>query len=650
MGKSITYKILAKHLRSGKLVPGQEIGITIDQTLTQDATGTMAYLQFEAMGIPKVKTELSVSYVDHNTLQQGFENADDHRYLQSVAGRYGIYFSRPGNGICHQVHLERFGKPGKTLLGSDSHTPTGGGIGMLAIGAGGLDVAVAMGGGEFFIIAPNVVKVELTGKLRPWVSAKDVILHILGIISTKGNVNTVLEYSGEGVATLSVPERATITNMGAETGVTTSIFPSDAVTRQFLAAQGRRDDWKKMTADADAEYSRVISVNLSAVEPMAATPHSPGNVVTVKSLAGKKVDQVAIGSCTNSSLKDLMIAGKLLEGKRVHDNISLIVAPGSRQVFSMIAKNGTLKSLIDAGARIMESACGFCIGLGQAPQTGAVSLRTSNRNFEGRSGTASAGVYLVSPETAALAAIAGEFVDPLSMPSGEFPGIMLPKKFTVDDSMIIPPLPNPEAIQIVRGPNIGQPPANTPLSNDLSGVAGIKVADKITTDHIMPAGSRLKYRSNIKKYAEFVFESVDPDFSAAAAKIRDEGKAVFIVAGESYGQGSSREHAALCPMFLGVKAVLAKSFERIHAANLVNFGIVPLAFADPRDYDRIEKGDELEIRDITGSLDKDILIGDKTKNINITLRASLSRRQREIVIAGGLLNYTNAKASGTGKA
>ncbi|MBI4846625.1 MAG: aconitate hydratase [Candidatus Omnitrophica bacterium] len=642
MGKSITYKILEKHLVKGKLIPGGEIGIKIDQTLTQDATGTMAYLQFEAIGIPRVKTELSVSYVDHNTLQEGFENADDHKYLQTVAAKYGIKFSRPGNGICHQVHLERFSRPGKTLLGSDSHTPTGGGIGMLAIGAGGLDVAVAMGGGAFYLTAPEVINVRLCGKLRKWVSAKDIILDILSILSTKGNVNKVLEYSGEGIKSLSVPERATITNMGAETGVTTSIFPSDEITRRFLKAQERESDWLELSADGNAEYDQIIEVDLEKIEPMVALPHSPGNVVAIKEIVGRKVDQVEIGSCTNSSLRDLYIAGSILKNKKVHPDVSLAIAPGSRQVFSMIAKNGMLSYMIDAGARIMESACGFCIGSGQAPRTQAVSVRTSNRNFEGRSGTKSAGVYLVSPEAAALAAVSGEFVDPLSMKEEDYPKADLPEKFEIDDGMIILPADNPDKVEIFRGPNIGEPPRNSRLGDKLDGIAAIKVGDKITTDHIMPAGSRLKFRSNIKKYSEFVFEEVDANFASNAARIRDENKAVFIVAGESYGQGSSREHAALCPMNLGVKAVFAKSFERIHAANLVNFGILPLTFMNPHDYEKIEKGDRIEISNMLSSLNngKNIIVFNKTKKIEIEMKYFLSARQKDILKAGGLLNFT----------
>ncbi len=645
MADNLTYKILRRHLVEGQLLPGEEIGIKIDQTLTQDATGTMAYLQFESMGIEKVKTELSVSYVDHNTLQQGYENADDHKYLQTVASKYGIKFSRPGNGICHQVHLERFGRPGKTLLGSDSHTPTGGGIGMIAIGAGGLDVAVAMGGGAFYLTAPWVIKIELTGMLRKWVSAKDIILHLLSILSTKGNVNRVLEYCGDGLKTLSVPERATITNMGAETGVTTSIFPSDEITREFLKAQNRENDWQELKADAAAEYDQVIKIDLSKIVPMVALPHSPGNVVPVSEIAGKKVDQVEIGSCTNSSLRDLTIAGKILEGRKVHPEVSLSIAPGSRQVFAMIAKNGILANMIDSGARIMESTCGFCIGCGQAPKTNAISVRTNNRNFEGRSGTASAGIYLVSVETAVLCALEGVFVDPLSKSTAEFPEITLPEKFDVDDSMIISDEIGSGKEEIFRGPNIGDPPQNSPLAEELKGQVAIKVGDKITTDHIMPAGPRLKFRSNIEKYSGFVFEGVDPDFSQRAKALKEKKQAVFIVAGDSYGQGSSREHAALCPMFLGVKAVFAKSLERIHAANLVNFGILPLVFSNPDDYDNMDAEDHIHMSDLTASLEagKSIIIENKTKGKKIKMDYELSARQKEIIKAGGLLNYTKNK-------
>ncbi|MCG2711743.1 MAG: aconitate hydratase [Candidatus Omnitrophica bacterium] len=651
MADNLTYKILRKHLVEGKLLAGEEIGIKIDQTLTQDATGTMAYLQFELMGIKKVKTELSVSYVDHNTQQLGFENADDHKYLQSVAAKYGVKFSRPGNGICHQVHLERFGKPGKTLLGSDSHTPTGGGIGMIAIGAGGLDVAVAMAGGLFYLTAPRVIKIELTGKLRKWVSAKDVILHVLRILSTKGNVNKVLEYCGEGLKHLSVPERATITNMGAETGVTTSIFPSDEITKEFLFAQNRIADYQELKADEGAQYDGLKQINLSQVVPMAALPHSPGNVVPVSEIAGRKVDQVEIGSCTNSSLRDMMIAGKILKGKKVHPDISLGIAPGSRQVFTMIAKNGILANMIECGARIMESTCGFCIGCGQAPKTNAVSVRTNNRNFEGRSGTASAGIYLVSVETAALCAINGVFVDPLSKKADEFPQITSPEKFDVDDSMIIPTEKLREKEEIFRGPNIGQLPQNSPLAQELKGQIVIKVGDKITTDHIMPAGPRLKFRSNIEKYSGFVFEGVDPCFAHRAKALKEKNQAVFIVAGDSYGQGSSREHAALCPMYLGVKAVLAKSLERIHAANLVNFGILPLVFLNPNDYDVLDAEDQIQMSDLTASLDegKSITIEIKTKNKKIKMGYNLSYRQKEIIKAGGLLNYTKRMYANNGQ-
>jgi len=618
MKKTLTYKILEQHLVEGNLIPGEEIGIKIDQTLTQDATGTMAYLQFEAMDLNKVKTDVSVSYVDHNTLQEGFENADDHKYLQSIAAKSGVHFSRPGNGICHQVHLERFGKPGKTLLGSDSHTPTGGGIGMISIGAGGIDVAVAMGGGSFYMIAPEVIKVELTGKLRRGVSAKDIILHVLSILSTKGNVNKVLEYTGEGVKTLSVPDRATITNMGAETGVTTSVFPSDEITLEFLRAQEREADYVEMSADKDAVYDEIIEINLSEVVPMVALPHSPGNVVPVSELVGKKVDQVAIGSCTNSSLRDLYVVGKMLEGKKISEDVSLVIAPGSKQVFSMISDNNILTNMIDSGARIMENTCGFCIGNGQAPKTDAVSVRTNNRNFEGRSGTKSAGIYIVSPETAVLCALKGEFVDPLSVDESIFPDFKMPKVFKIDDSMILFPNEN-QKVDVVRGPNIGDPPRNISLEENISGVVGIKLEDKITTDHIMPAGNRLKYRSNINKYSEFVFEGVDSRFSTRAAKIRDSKKAVFILAGESYGQGSSREHAALCPMFLGVKAVFAKSFERIHAANLVNFGILPLVFSNSNDYNKIDASDDVVIENIITLLNegKNIIVKNLTKNISI---------------------------------
>ena len=641
MGNSVFYKILHEHIVEGTLAPGNEISIRIDQTLTQDATGTMAYLQFEALGIPRVKTELSVSYVDHNTIQMGFENADDHLYLQTMNAGYGIYHSRAGNGICHQVHLERFGRPGATLLGSDSHTPTGGGLGMIAIGAGGLDVAVAMGGGPFYLTAPRVVNVRLTGKLRPWVSAKDVILTVLGILTTRGNVGTVLEYTGEGIASLSVPERATITNMGAELGVTTSIFPSDDITRQFLKAQAREDSWRQLLPDRGAAYDRVIDIDLSIVEPLAACPHSPDNIRKMSDLKGTPVQQVAIGSCTNSSYKDLMTVASILKGKKAASGTSFIVAPGSRQVFEMIARNGALADIIASGARIMESSCGFCIGAGQAPPTNAVSLRTNNRNFEGRSGTASGQVYLVSPETAALSAIAGEMVNPLDYPAQEFPFVAMPDRFHIDDSMVLPPSKTP--VKIIRGPNIGEPPYTSPLPDKLTCVIGLKVGDKITTDHIMPAGQRLKYRSNIPVYARYVFENVDPEFSGRAAADKERGLFTAIVGGASYGQGSSREHAAICPMHLGVRLVLAKSFERIHSDNLINFGILPLIFRNAGDYDVIKAGDRLEVTRLRTLVMEAETVPVIIAGTEFSLALALSQRQRAILLEGGLLNYTKKK-------
>jgi aconitate hydratase len=644
MGKNIVTKILSSHLVEGTLEPGTEIAIRIDQTLTQDATGTMAYLQFEAMGVTRVKTELSVSYVDHNTLQDGYENADDHRYLQTVAAKHGIFYSKAGNGICHQVHLERFGRPGRTLLGSDSHTPTGGGIGMLAIGAGGLDVAVAMGGGPFYLTCPKVVKINLTGKLQPWVSAKDVILAVLEILTTKGNVGTVIEYGGDGVGTLTVPERATITNMGAELGVTTSLFPSDDITRAFLKAQRREDQWTALAADLDATYDRIIDLDLSGLVPRMAKPHSPDNIATVKELAGTNVDQVMVGSCTNSSYRDLMIVAAMLKGKRVDPNVSFGVAPGSRQVLEMIAKNGALADIIAAGARILESTCGFCIGAGQAPRTDAISIRTNNRNFEGRTSTRSAKVFLASPESATAAALTGVITDPRDLGSN-YPVIVMPAEFWIDDSMVLPPSDRPDTLTVARGPNIGDPPKGEPLPDVIKGRVAIKVGDKITTDHIMPAGSRLKYRSNIPKYAEFVFEGIDPQFSKKSLENKKAGVHNIVVAGTSYGQGSSREHAAICPMFLGVKAVIAKSFERIHAANLINFGILPLTFSHDADYDIVEAGNDLEITGITTSLmaGTELSLMDKTAKKRIPLKYSLSSRQREILLAGGMLNYTRMR-------
>lgn len=651
MGDSVTYKILKAHLREGNCVPGEEIGIAIDQTLTQDATGTMAYLQFEAMNIPQVKTKVSVSYVDHNTLQMGYENADDHKYLQTMNYAYGIYHSKPGNGICHQVHLERFGEPGATLLGADSHTPTGGGLGMIAIGAGGVDVAVAMGGGLFYLTAPKVVNIRLLGKLRPWVTAKDVILHVLSVLTTKGNVGWVAEYSGDGVDSLTVPQRATITNMGAEMGVTSSVFPSDAVTREFLAAQGRESAWREISADKDAFYDRVIDVRLDELEPLAACPHSPDNIKPLRELAGMTVSQVAIGSCTNSSYRDLMTVARLLNGKRVHKDVSLIVAPGSRQVFEMIARSGALADLIAAGARIMESACGFCIGAGQAPITGGVSLRTNNRNFEGRSGTASGQVYLLSPEAAALSAIEGKLVNPMEMPAADYPQILEPEAFYIDDSMIIAPYSpsagNEPPTEIIRGPNIGEPPVTSPLPDEIYGSICLKVGDKITTDHIMPAGARLKFRSNIKEYSKYVFESVDPEFASRAAAARDAGRRTVIVAGASYGQGSSREHAAICPMFLGVAAVAAKSFERIHAANLVNFGILPLVFVNEADYDLVEQGGEFLARGLRQAVASAKELTAVINGRDIKFNINLTERQRSVLLSGGLLNYTRG-GSGDG--
>jgi aconitate hydratase len=644
MGFTLTEKILRDHLVDGVYEPGAEIGIKIDQTLTQDATGTMAYLQFESMGLLGIETELSVSYVDHNTIQVGFENADDHLYLRTIAEKFGIYYSRPGNGICHQVHLERFGRPGKTLVGSDSHTPTCGGLGMIAMGAGGLDVAVAMGGGAYYLTCPRVINVNLTGELQPWVTAKDVVLRVLDILTTKGNVGYVCEYTGEGISNLTVPERATITNMGAETGVTTSIFPSDQQTRKFLAAQDREDQWITLEPDKDADYDRVIDIDLSELEPLMAAPHSPGNIVPVRDLEGLSVDQVMVGSCTNSSYTDLMTVASMVKGRHLPEGVNFGVAPGSRQVLQMITSNGALGDLISFGARILESACGFCIGNSMSPKTDSVSIRTSNRNFLGRSGTQSANVYLASPTVAAASAFKGELIDPRDLDMS-YPRVTMPDHFLIDDSMIIPPKPLEERakVAISRGPNIGEPPSNTPLPENIQGVVTIKVGDYITTDHIMPAGSRLKYRSNVPKYSGFVFEPVDEEFSSRAGGLRDRGIHNLIVAGVSYGQGSSREHAALCPMYLGVKAVIAGSIERIHAANLVNFGIVPFTLTDDADYGAISDGDEIDIlslRNAIASGDETIIAVDKTSGKDIKLNMDLSLRQREILLAGGLLPYT----------
>ncbi len=650
MGRNIVQKIIKNHHVGGEMKPGKEVAVRIDQTLTQDATGTMAYLQFEAMGVPRVKTEVSVSYVDHNTLQEGFENADDHLYLQTVAARHGIHYSRAGNGICHQVHLERFGAPGKTLLGSDSHTPTGGGIGMMAIGAGGLDVAVAMAGGPFYMTFPRVIRVNLTGRLRPWVAAKDVILKLLEILTTKGNVGCIVEYGGEGVETLSVPERATITNMGAELGVTTSIFPSDKVTKAFLKAQGRGEAWVRLAADPSAKYDRVIDIELSELEPMVAQPHSPDNVVRVKDIAGKRVHQVLVGSCTNASYKDITTLAKVLSGHSISAAVSFGVAPGSRQVLQMAARESSVASLVGSGARILETACGFCIGAGQAPPSGGVSVRTNNRNFEGRSGTKDAGIFLVSTETAAACALKGEIADPRDVAAElgiEYPDVKAPKKFLLDDSMVLPPAEDPSAVTVRRGPNIGNPPENVPAPETLSGEVSLKVGDKITTDHIMPAGARLKYRSNIGKYAEFVFEGVDASFPRRALENKAKGVHNVVVGGLSYGQGSSREHAAICPSHLGVRAVITKSFERIHSANLINFGIVPLLFGNEADYDRIDQGDRLEIPGFREAIRKGgtFRARNVTKGFDFEVRHTLTDRQIDIVLAGGRLAYTKEKGS-----
>ncbi|GMR04839.1 MAG: aconitate hydratase [Thermodesulfobacteriota bacterium] len=642
MGKNVTQKLLESHLRAGTPETGKEIDIVIDQTLTQDATGTMAYLQFEAMGVDRVKTKKSVSYVDHNTLQYGgYENADDHRFLQTLAAKYGIYFSRPGNGICHQVHLERFGVPGQTLLGSDSHTPTCGGLGMLAIGAGGLDVAVAMGGGPFSLTYPKVVLVNLKGKLQPWVSAKDIILELLRRLTVKGGVGKVFEYGGEGIASLTVPDRATITNMGAELGATTSVFPSDEVTKEFLKAQSRETDWSELKADADAEYDEVVEIDLDTLEPMIAKPHMPDNVCKVSEIAGLKVDQVCIGSCTNSSYTDLMLVADIFhKGEyRVHPEVSTTVSPGSRQVLEMISLNKGLTHLIEAGARILESACGPCIGNGQSPPSEAVSLRTFNRNFEGRSGTKNAKLYLCSPETAAAAAIYGVVTDPRKL--GKFPKIKVPDTFLVDDSMIIPPVKDPSKVTVKKGPNIQSLPKKEPLGESLDGKVLIKLGDNITTDHITPAGTWLKYRSNVPKYSESVFCAIDPDFHKKAK----EAHGGFVIGGENYGQGSSREHAALCPMYLGIKAVIAKSFARIHKANLINFGILPLEFVNAADYDAIEEGDKLEFSNVKKELTSGdtVTIKNVTKGTEIKVRHGYSPVQTEMILAGGRLNYTVAK-------
>jgi aconitate hydratase len=657
MGKTLIHKILEAHLVEGRMTPGEEIGIRIDQTLTQDATGTTAFLLFESMGVGRVRTDLSVSYVDHNMAGFGPENHNDHLYLQTVAAKGGVYHSRAGNGICHQVHLERFGKPGATLLGSDSHTPTGGGLGMAAIGAGGLDVAVAMGGGPFYLQCPKVVGVQLAGKLNDWVAAKDVILKLLGILTTKGNVGWVAEYFGPGVKSLAVPQRATITNMGAELGVTTSIFPSDEQTRRFLAAQKREGDYRPMAADRGAQYDRVIEIDLSSLEPMAACPSSPDNVKTIREIAGKGVGQIALGSCTNSSLTDLMMAAKVLRGRRIDPMVEFAVAPGSREVLNMLAGNGALADMIAAGARILESACGPCIGQGFSPADGTVSLRTFNRNFAGRSGTKNDQVYLVSPETAVASVLTGKITDPRDLPQllgVEYPKIKMPREFAIDDSMIERPL-DPEAAktaQVVRGSTIVVPEAPRPLPATLTGQVLLKCGDKITTDHIMPAGTYLKLRSNVPEYAKVVFncfnEPGKPTFAERALGLKVQGVGGIVVAGESYGQGSSREHAALCPMYLGVRVVIARSIERIHRANLINFCIVPIRLAGVSDYERLQAGDELVIEDLLGVIrsSEQVKIRKADGSFEFMGKLELSTRDRDILLAGGLLSYTRGKAHG----
>ena len=637
---NITEKLISSHLVKGEMIKGTEIGLRIDQTLTQDATGTMAYLQFEAMGIDRVKTEKSVAYIDHNTLQSGFMNADDHAYIRTVCKKHGIYYSRPGNGICHQVHLERFGKPGKTLLGSDSHTPTGGGIGMLAMGAGGLDVAVAMGGGAYNITMPKVIKVELIGKLCPFVSAKDVILEVLRILSVKGGVGSVIEYAGEGVKSLSVPERATITNMGAELGATTSVFPSDEVTRAFLKAEGREEDYVEIKADADATYDKEITIDLSKLSPLAAKPHMPDNVSEVSEIGKIKIDQVCIGSCTNSSYLDLMRVAAILKGNTVKEGVSLTVSPGSKQVFTMLAENGALADIIAAGARVLECACGPCIGMGQSPNSAGVSLRTFNRNFEGRSGTKDGKIYLVSPETAAVSAITGVLTDPTDA-GFEFPEIKIPNEFLINDNMVDAPAENPEDVEVLRGPNIKPFPLNENLPETITKKAVLKVGDNITTDHIMPAGSKiLPYRSNIPHLSQYCFEVCDPSFPERA---KAEGGG-FIIGGANYGQGSSREHAALVPLYLGIKAVMAISFARIHAANLINSGIMPLVFEIPEDYEKISEGDVLTVKDARNQLvSGKIEVINETKGFKFTLKADFTEKQQNMLLSGGLINMMKGK-------
>ena len=642
MGLTIAQKIIKAHLLEGEMTTGAEIALKIDQTLTQDATGTMAYLEFESIGIPRVRTERSVAYIDHNTLQSGFENADDHLYIQSVANKYGIYFSRPGNGICHQVHLERFGKPGKTLIGSDSHTPTGGGIGMLAMGAGGLDVAVAMGGGAYYITMPKMYKVNLKGKLRDFVTAKDISLEILRILSVKGGVGAIIEWGGEGIKYLSVPERATITNMGTELGATTSIFPSDEVTRKFLKAEGRESDFIPLESDSDAQYDRIIEIDLSELKPLIAQPHSPDNIIEVEALEGTKVDQVCIGSCTNSSLQDMLKVAAILKGKTISPSVSLSISPGSKQVLTMLSDCGALSDMIAAGARILECACGPCIGMGFSPNSGGVSLRTFNRNFEGRSGTADGKVYLVSPETAAAAALNGYITDPRSL--GKMPKIKLPSNFKINDNAIITPAPEGESasLEVRRGPNIKEFPDTEPLSDKIEAPLLLKVGDNITTDHIMPAGAKiLPYRSNIPYLSQFCFGVCDKTFPERAK----EAKKGFIVGGSNYGQGSSREHAALVPLYLGVKAVIAKSFARIHAANLINAGIIPLTFKNPDDFDTLKQDDMLSLENLYSGLESGVITLTVNSTEKIELSCSFTERQRAILLAGGLLKYTKSSTN-----
>ncbi len=638
MGYTIAQKIIKAHLLRGDMTVGSEVALKIDQTLTQDATGTMAYLEFETMRLDRVKTEKSVAYIDHNTLQSGFENADDHRYIQSVCKKHGIYFSRPGNGICHQVHLERFGKPGKTLIGSDSHTPTGGGIGMLAMGAGGLDVAVAMGGGAYYITMPKMYKVNLTGKLNPFVTAKDISLEILRILSVKGGVGAIIEWGGEGIKTLSVPERATITNMGTELGATTSIFPSDEITKAFLEAEGRGEDYVELSSDEDAVYDKIIDINLSELKPLIACPHSPDNIVTVESLKGTKVDQVCIGSCTNSSLLDMLKVAALLKGKVIDPSVSLSISPGSKQVLKMLADCGALTDILASGARLLECACGPCIGMGFSPNSAGVSLRTFNRNFLGRSGTADAGVYLVSPETAVAAAITGYITDPRLL--GDMPEIKMPEKYVIDDSAVIEPASPEEAesLEVMRGPNIKPFPQEKPQSDTLSAELVLKVGDNITTDHIMPAGAKiLPYRSNIPHLSQFCFGVCDTTFPERAKALGES----IIVGGSNYGQGSSREHAALVPMYLGVRAVITKSFARIHVANLINAGIMPLTFKNPDDYDKLNQGDKLTLSNVFEGMDSgEITLNNDTTGESFELVCSFTERQKSILKAGGLLSYT----------